>query len=94
MFLTGAAWINDKGEIVTRGVRMGCGDADICGHAVLLLPCDENHPGIEGCDYSVAEVADEPSRTHDRFLDASPKSPAVLFQRRNRFHFQPSGIKQ
>jgi probable HAF family extracellular repeat protein len=50
--LNGAVDINNRGEIVGSGILTN-GDA----HAVLLIPCDENHPNIEGCDYSPAEVS-------------------------------------
>jgi probable HAF family extracellular repeat protein len=46
------ALINDRGEIAARG-SVPNGDM----HAVLLIPCDENHPNIEGCDYSPMEVS-------------------------------------
>jgi probable HAF family extracellular repeat protein len=43
--------INDRGEIVAHGLLPN-GDV----HAVLLVPCDENHPNIMGCDYSLVDA--------------------------------------
>jgi hypothetical protein len=45
-------FINDRGEIAGRGVLS---DAD--QHAIVLVPCDENHPGVECCDYSLVDAA-------------------------------------
>ena len=52
--LTNAFNINDRGEILAKAAPIGFtpnDDADL-GHLALLIPCDEQHPGLEGCDYS------------------------------------------
>ncbi|HEV2298864.1 MAG TPA: hypothetical protein VGR72_10140 [Candidatus Acidoferrales bacterium] len=48
----GAYNINDSGEIVGQGVL-----SDGNSRVVLLIPCDDNHPNVEGCDYSLVNAA-------------------------------------
>ena len=47
----GVATINDRGEIAANGV-----DANGDSHALLLVPCDEGHLGVQGCDYSLVNA--------------------------------------
>jgi probable HAF family extracellular repeat protein len=44
----GASFINDRGEIFAGGM-LGDGDE----HDIVLIPCDEDHPDVEGCDYAL-----------------------------------------
>jgi hypothetical protein len=51
--LTNAIDINDRGEILAKAAPVGFtpnDDADL-GHLALLIPCDDDHRGIDACDY-------------------------------------------
>jgi len=58
--LTVASYISDRGEIVGGGNPLGCTDNDTCNHVYVLFPCDENHPAVEGCDYSLVDATTAP----------------------------------
>jgi probable HAF family extracellular repeat protein len=52
--LTNAFNINDRGEILAKAAPIGFtpnDDADL-GHLALLIPCDGQHPNLEGCDHN------------------------------------------
>ncbi|MFZ0800175.1 MAG: hypothetical protein WCA13_09460 [Terriglobales bacterium] len=57
LYLYWAGYITDDGEIGAFG-SLSSGD----DHAVLLIPCDENHPGVEGCDYNMVDASAAPSQ--------------------------------
>ncbi len=49
--LTGAVYNNDRGEIAGFGV-LPSGDE----HAYVLIPCDSDHPDVDGCDYDPVDL--------------------------------------
>ena len=65
--------INDQGEIAGLGV-----DADGNTHAFLLIPCDQNHPNMEGCDYGLVDPAEAA-----RLSPAPVLAKAAVTHRRN-----------
>jgi probable HAF family extracellular repeat protein len=74
-------FINDGGEIAGRAVLTN-GDL----HAVILIPCDEHHGGIEGCDYSLVDATTAAAQS------AAPRHVPSVTQRApqsrwgNRYH--------
>jgi probable HAF family extracellular repeat protein len=67
--------INDRGEIVAFGVG-----ANGNGHAALLIPCDEKHSGLEGCDYDLVDAtpAASPANTAVNHVYSRALTPAAV----------------
>ena len=83
--------INDLGEIDIGDAW----DANGNHHSVLLIPCDGNHPGVEGCDYSMVEASDAVAQVTPAVRDASDHtSPQSLMRRMNRSHFPGRGASR
>lgn len=55
LHVAGAAAINDRGEIVAAGRP-----ADGSEPVIVLIPCDEKHAHVEGCDHSLVDAQQEP----------------------------------
>jgi len=73
--------INERGEIA--GFAM---NAKGYGRAVLLIPCDENHPDVSGCDYNLVKPATmvevQPAHiTETPVTSADKLSPAEVMAR-------------
>jgi probable HAF family extracellular repeat protein len=81
----GAVSINDRGEIA------GHGEAPTGhGRAILFIPCDENHPGVEGCDYSMVDASSATQSPAPVMQERTPK-PRPSGRRRLPFRAGQSG---
>jgi probable HAF family extracellular repeat protein len=66
--ILGPANINERGEMVAPGL-LDNGDA----HAYLLIPCDEDHLDVEGCDYSLVDSASVPQLDQSNLTRIAPR---------------------
>ena len=75
LYLQFTETINSRGEIAGTG-------SDVHGntHAFLLIPCDEGHPDVEGCDYSSADPA-QAARGGGAGPKPAHRVPGILPQR-------------
>jgi probable HAF family extracellular repeat protein len=86
--LTAAVGLNEEGQIAAQGVLPN-GDS----HSFLLIPCDENHPGIEGCDYRMVDAAAATQRSAPQYLP-SGRQRLPQWQRSNRYHLTGLGASR
>jgi len=80
-YVAAALLINDGGDIACRGFDPG----DTEEHACLLIPCDENHPGIEGCDYGLVDATTATQSPAPRYVPSGMQRSSQ-WRRTNRYH--------
>jgi probable HAF family extracellular repeat protein len=83
-----AAYINDPGDIAAIGTLS---NGDI--HAFVLIPCDENHAGVEGCDYSMVDAATAAQTAAPRHVSSGTQRPPRS-RLSNRYHFPGLGASR
>jgi probable HAF family extracellular repeat protein len=84
--INGVITINDRGEIAVSAL-----DANGNSHAVMLIPCDENHTGIESCDYNLVDASAAPQGPAP-YVPRTERPPQS--RRTNRPHLRDLGASQ
>jgi probable HAF family extracellular repeat protein len=84
LYLTSAYVINDRGEIVSQAVL-----PDGNQHIALLIRCDQNHPSIDGCDYSLVDAI---AATQNPAPRPAPSGTQRLPQQRRSGRYYISGM--
>ena len=82
LFLMEALNINDRGEVAGFG---SLSNGEVLGF--LLTPCDENHPGVESCDYNLVEPNAVHSAVPAMHETLGPVPNPAPWRRSTRFHF-------
>ncbi|MGP0096037.1 MAG: hypothetical protein ACLPHI_03300 [Terriglobales bacterium] len=80
LYLTNGYVINDRGEIVSQAVLTNGNQ-----HIALLIPCDQNHPGVDGCDYSLADATAATQNPAPRHAPSEKQRPPQQW-RSGRYH--------
>jgi probable HAF family extracellular repeat protein len=80
LYIIYAYTINHRGEIAVNGI-----DANGIEQAAVLVPCDENHAAVEGCDYSLVEAAAVAQSPAPRYLPSGAQRLPQL-RRTSRSH--------